>query len=166
MAGPVSATVNYDNISSVTESVLIPEIKDVIFDANPLLKMLDQKKTRKSGGTFIKVPLMYGQSNFGFHDGRSGVNIAESEKFTNSLYNWKWASTGDSVSAADEAINNGEIIEDYPDDKYGPSCLIFGMTAKQRPLHIQCSYPTRPLLKVITVYEPDPAEWIEFRERK
>jgi hypothetical protein len=25
-----------------------------------------------------------------------------------------------------EAIAGGEIIEDYPDDKYGPSCLIFG----------------------------------------
>jgi hypothetical protein len=71
-----------------------------------------------------------------------------------------------SVTETREAFDSGEIIEDYPDDKYGPSCLIFGMTAKQRPLHIQCSHPTRPLLKVITVYEPDPAEWIEFRERK
>jgi len=70
------------------------------------------------------------------------------------------------VSEIRETVNNGQIIEDYPDDKYGPSCLIFGITATQRPLHIQCSYPIRPLLKVITVYEPDPAEWIEFRERK
>lgn len=27
-----------------------------------------------------------------------------------------------------QAIAVGEIIEDYPDDKYGPSCLILGMT--------------------------------------
>ncbi len=27
-----------------------------------------------------------------------------------------------------EAIMNGKIIEDYPDDKYGPSCLILGFT--------------------------------------
>jgi hypothetical protein len=25
-----------------------------------------------------------------------------------------------------EAIAGGEIVEDYPDDKYGPSCLVLG----------------------------------------
>ncbi|MDD2920771.1 MAG: DUF4258 domain-containing protein [Anaerolineales bacterium] len=71
-----------------------------------------------------------------------------------------------SVAEIREAIANGEMIENYPDDKYGPSCLIFGMTVSQRPLHIQCSYPTRSVIKIITVYEPDPAEWIEYKERK
>jgi len=70
------------------------------------------------------------------------------------------------VTEIREAVSNGEIIEDYPDDKYGPSCLIFGMTLSHRPLHIQCSYPSRLLIKVITVYEPDPAEWIGYKERK
>jgi len=65
-----------------------------------------------------------------------------------------------------EAIECGEIIEDYPEDKYGPSCLIFGMTGKNRPLHIQCSYPSRPKIKIITVYEPDPEEWIDFKVRR
>ncbi len=65
-----------------------------------------------------------------------------------------------------EATKSGDIIEDYPEDKYGPSCLIFGYTRAGRPLHIQCSYPSRPLLKVITLYEPDPAEWIDFRIRR
>ncbi len=65
-----------------------------------------------------------------------------------------------------EAIANGLVIEDYPDDKYGPSCLIYGQTQANRPLHVQCSYPTRPLIKVITVYEPDPREWIDFRVRR
>jgi Domain of unknown function (DUF4258) len=64
-----------------------------------------------------------------------------------------------------EAIQNGEVIEDYSQDKYGPSCLIFGFTNQNRPLHIQCSYPIRPLIKVITIYEPDPDKWIDFRER-
>jgi hypothetical protein len=27
-----------------------------------------------------------------------------------------------------EAIAVGEGVEDYPDDKYGPSCLVFGVT--------------------------------------
>lgn len=65
-----------------------------------------------------------------------------------------------------EAIANGLVIENYPDDKYGPSCLIYGQTQAKRPLHVQCSYPTRPLIKVITVYEPDPREWIDFRVRR
>jgi Domain of unknown function (DUF4258) len=65
-----------------------------------------------------------------------------------------------------EAIDGGEIIEDYPGDKYGSSCLIFGLTTTNRPLHVQCSYPSRPLLKVITLYEPDADLWIDFRVRK
>ena len=27
-----------------------------------------------------------------------------------------------------EAIEDGKVIEDYPEDKYGPSCLILGFT--------------------------------------
>ncbi|WP_228024031.1 DUF4258 domain-containing protein [Synechocystis salina] len=57
------------------------------------------------------------------------------------------------------AIANGQIIEDYPYDKYGPSCLILGFTALQRPIHVQCSYPNRPLVKIITVYEPNFQRW-------
>ncbi|MCL4265708.1 MAG: DUF4258 domain-containing protein [Anaerolineae bacterium] len=69
------------------------------------------------------------------------------------------------VSEIREGIRNGEVIEDYPQDKYGPSCLILGLTRQNRPLHVQCSYPVRPLVKVITVYEPDPHEWIGFKVR-
>jgi len=65
-----------------------------------------------------------------------------------------------------EAIERGKIIEDYPDDKYGPSCLIYGKTNEGRPIHVQCSYPARPLVKIITVYEPDPALWINFEIRR
>lgn len=66
-----------------------------------------------------------------------------------------------------EAIANGHIIEDYPDDKYGPSCLILGFTQAQRPLHVQCSYPSRPILKIITLYEPETDKWSsDFTERR
>ena len=70
------------------------------------------------------------------------------------------------VSELSEAIAHGEIIEDYPDDKYGPSCLILGFTLEQRPLHIQCSYPSRPLVKIITLYEPNVKLWIDFKIRR
>ncbi len=65
-----------------------------------------------------------------------------------------------------DAIANGQIIEVYPEDKYGPSCLILGFTAVGRPLHVQCNYPSRPLIKIITVYEPDPGVWINFKTRR
>ncbi|MCY7348438.1 MAG: DUF4258 domain-containing protein [Pyrinomonadaceae bacterium] len=71
-----------------------------------------------------------------------------------------------SVQELREAIDAGEIIEDYPNDKYGPSCLIFGLTIADRPLHVQCSYPSRLLLKIITLYEPDANLWIDFKMRK
>ena len=72
-----------------------------------------------------------------------------------------------SVLELEQAITgNSELIEDYPDDKYGPSCLLLGHTEAGRPVHIQCSYPSRPLIKVITLYEPDPDLWINSRVRK
>ena len=71
------------------------------------------------------------------------------------------------VAEMEEAISNRtEVIEDYPEDKYGPSCLILGFTNAGRPIHLQCSYPTRPLVKIVTVYEPDPELWIGLRNRK
>lgn len=65
-----------------------------------------------------------------------------------------------------EAVKSGEVIEDYPKDKYGPSCLILGWTIQGRPLHIQSSYPSRELVKIITVYEPDKDEWIDWKVRR
>ena len=58
------------------------------------------------------------------------------------------------------------IIEDYPDDKYSPSCLLLGFTQAGRPLHLQVSYLESDLLKIITIYEPDPAEWYDFSRRR
>jgi hypothetical protein len=71
------------------------------------------------------------------------------------------------VVEVEQAISSRcQVIEDYPDDKYGPSCLILGFTDAGRPLHIQCSYPSRPLIKIITLYQPDPDLWIDYRIRK
>lgn len=71
-----------------------------------------------------------------------------------------------SVQELKEAVGEGEVIEEYPEDKYWPSYLIYGKTAGGRPLHVQCSHPMRPMVKVITLYEPDPSRWIDFKERR
>jgi hypothetical protein len=71
-----------------------------------------------------------------------------------------------SVQELREASAVGEVIENYPNDKYGPSCLVFGVTLAGRPLHIQCSYPSRPVVKIITLYEPDPQRGVDFKVRR
>ncbi len=65
-----------------------------------------------------------------------------------------------------EASENAQTIEDYPEDKYSPSCLIFGQTKSKRPIHLQVSLADAEYVRIITLYEPDPAEWIDFRERR
>jgi hypothetical protein len=71
-----------------------------------------------------------------------------------------------SVRELREAMVAPEVIENYPDDKYGPSCLLLGHTLARRPLHVQCSHPSRPVLKVITLYEPDSNLWIDLKVRR
>lgn len=57
-----------------------------------------------------------------------------------------------------------EIIEDYPDDPRGESCLVLGFTAEGEPIHIVCGVSS-PII-IITMYRPDPELWIEWRKRK
>ncbi|MBI1894800.1 MAG: DUF4258 domain-containing protein [Candidatus Rokubacteria bacterium] len=66
------------------------------------------------------------------------------------------------------ALEVGEIIEEYPEDKPYPSCLLLGRTAEGRPLHIVCApIPVEGRLVIITTYQADPARWDpEFRRRR
>lgn len=63
------------------------------------------------------------------------------------------------------AILSGEVIEDYPEDKYGSSCLIYGITKEGRVLHVHCSIDP---VWIITAYDPtlNPDEWdFDFKRR-
>ncbi len=51
-----------------------------------------------------------------------------------------------------ECAKVAEIIEEYPDDKYLPSCLVFGRTEAGRVLHMQVCEKTNDILKIITIY--------------
>jgi len=64
------------------------------------------------------------------------------------------------ISTADvrNVIEEGEIIEDYPDDARGHSCLISGKGRDGRPIHIVCA-PKIEYLAIITTYIPDVAQW-------
>jgi Domain of unknown function (DUF4258) len=64
-----------------------------------------------------------------------------------------------------EVLRAGTILENYPEHRRGPCCLVWGYTRKNRPLHVVCT-TTRPVLIVITVYEPMPPKWITTTTRK
>ena len=57
-----------------------------------------------------------------------------------------------------QAIVHGQIIEEYPEDVRGRSCLIVGTGNRKRPIHVVCS-PKEEFLAVITVYVPDEQRW-------
>jgi hypothetical protein len=61
----------------------------------------------------------------------------------------------------------GEVIEDYPTDKPYPSCLIYGRTLDDEPVHSVWAFNDQKQWAVlITVYRPDPNRWINWRERR
>ncbi|MBI5695890.1 MAG: DUF4258 domain-containing protein [Nitrospirae bacterium] len=66
-------------------------------------------------------------------------------------------------SEVEDAVMAGEVIEEYPDDKYYPSCLVYGKTRNGRDIHVQLSSPE---VVVITTYEPDESEWVGSRTRR
>lgn len=61
---------------------------------------------------------------------------------------------------------NAVLIEDYPDDKYSPSCLLLGFAEGGRPLHIQVSRMESELVKIITTYQPNEMEWADNYSRR
>ena len=63
------------------------------------------------------------------------------------------------ISEIEEAIFSGSILESYPNDKRGYSCLVVGFTKSGKPLHIVCG-KSRDVLVVITVYIPTPPKFI------
>ena len=66
-----------------------------------------------------------------------------------------------------EAISKGGIIEEYPNDKPFPSCLIFGRTERGRSVHVVCAYSKEDdIVIIITTYEPAINKWIDYRYRR
>lgn len=65
-----------------------------------------------------------------------------------------------------KVLMEGEIIEDYPDDTRGHSCLMLGFGESERVLHVVCS-PKDEYLAIITAYAPNPDQWNdEFKSRR
>ena len=65
-----------------------------------------------------------------------------------------------------EIIEHRELIEDYPKDARGHSCLLHDRGNGNREVHVVCS-PKEDYLAVITAYLPSKDEWeSDLRTRK
>jgi len=62
------------------------------------------------------------------------------------------------VGEVRDVVLKGRLIEDYPDDPRGHSCLLLGLGSEGRPIHVVCS-PRPEYLAIVTAYLPDPSEW-------
>ena len=71
-----------------------------------------------------------------------------------------------SVDDVMNAIENGEIIEQYPEDFPFPSCLILGISVKDTYIHIVVSIKEDKIY-LITAYVPTTDKWeADLKTRK
>ena len=84
---------------------------------------------------------------------------AERERELDMIYVWEF----------EDALSDCEIIENYPDDPRGASCLVLGF-CREKPVHAVCAIKTNPEeLLLITVYDPSkrPEKWTkDYRKRR
>lgn len=59
----------------------------------------------------------------------------------------------------EEALLNGQVLEQYPDTGRGESCLVVGFTGK-KPVHAVCGWRGEKVV-LITVYIPRPPKFID-----
>ncbi len=67
--------------------------------------------------------------------------------------------------AVENTIFEGRLIEDYPEDVRGHSCLLLGTDETNAPVHVVCS-PRGEYLAIITAYRPDTEQWTENFSRR
>jgi hypothetical protein len=66
----------------------------------------------------------------------------------------------------ERVVMTGELVEDYPHDSRGHSCLLLGFGDANRAIHVVCA-PKTDYLAVITAYLPDTEQWSsDYRRRR
>jgi len=70
------------------------------------------------------------------------------------------------AAIVEAVIMTGDLVEDYPEDVRGHSCLLLGFEEDVGcPVHVVCS-PKDDYLAIITAYRPKPKQWsADFRQR-
>lgn len=67
------------------------------------------------------------------------------------------------IQDIERTLLKGDILEKYPQDPRGESCLVAGIV-KNKPIHAICGFRGEKLL-IVTVYIPKPPTWIGYRTR-
>src|SRR3972149_10896065 len=63
-----------------------------------------------------------------------------------------------------QAIATAQVLENYPEHKRGPCCLLNGFSPSGRFIHIVCT-TAQSVLIIITAYEPKPPKWVTPTQR-
>lgn len=68
---------------------------------------------------------------------------------------------GLTTAQVEHVLSNGEIIEEYPNDPRGESCLVVGFVSPRMPVHVVCGKNRSGHLMLITVYIPAMPKWLD-----
>jgi hypothetical protein len=63
------------------------------------------------------------------------------------------------ISELEFVLVSGMILEHYPGDKRGESCLVLGFSPEGIPVHVVCGKNSLGHLVLITVYIPSMPKW-------
>jgi hypothetical protein len=106
-----STTDVYDALLTTTLRNYRNKLEDNIFGELPLLYWLSQGDRKKTidGGTFIMVPLLYGENTtVQLFEGYDLLNVTPQEGITMAQYNWKSMGVSISISREQERKNSGK----------------------------------------------------------
>jgi hypothetical protein len=71
-----------------------------------------------------------------------------------------------STNEVRSVVFGGSVVENYPDDPRGHSCLTLGVGDNRRPIHVVCA-PKPDYLAIITAYLPSKRQWkTDWRTRR
>lgn len=102
----------YDQINAITTKKYIPKMYDNIFNSNPMLKRMEEKKQLQDGGTSMIVPLNYAMnSSGGWYAGADTLATTDNEVISAAEYNWKQIYENITIQRSDEIKNSGDAAK-------------------------------------------------------
>lgn len=85
--------------------------------------------------------------------------------FPHALQQMKRLDRGIMIDDVINAVDHGQIVEDYPDDPRGPCSSVFGPDLQGQAIHVLCAL-RHEFLAILTAYRPTGDEWSrDFRRR-
>lgn len=69
------------------------------------------------------------------------------------------------IDDVEKALLGGTVLENYPNDPRGRSCLVCGEN-NGVPMHVVCGRNKADMLVIITIYKPISPKWLSPTERR